>query len=55
MLIDIPIILCSLKRKLTYAEKVLYGHLDNPHEAELNRGSSYIKLRPEVSALESFR
>lgn len=39
----------SLNRKLTLSEKVLYGHLDNPHDADIRRGASYLKLRPDVS------
>lgn len=39
----------SLDRKLTLSEKVLYGHLDNPHDADIRRGASYLKLRPDVS------
>lgn len=31
------------------SEKVLYGHLDNPHDADIRRGASYLKLRPDVS------
>lgn len=38
-----------LNRPLTLAEKVVYGHLDNPHEQDIERGVSYLKLRPDVS------
>jgi aconitate hydratase len=31
-----------LARPLTFAEKILYGHLDAPAAAELEAGSSYI-------------
>lgn len=40
-----------LNRPLTYSEKVVYGHLDNPHDADIRRGASYLKLRPDVSWL----
>jgi aconitate hydratase len=31
---------------LTYSEKVLYSHLDNPEDADIRRGESYLKVRP---------
>lgn len=42
----------SLQRPLTLAEKIVYGHLDNPHDAELERGVSYLKLRPDRVACQ---
>ena len=36
-----------LRRPLTLAEKVMLSHLDDPAEAELNPGESYITLRPD--------
>lgn len=41
-----------LGRPLTYSEKVLYGHLDDPATAELIPGSSYVKTRPDRIALQ---
>ncbi|MGW8160102.1 MAG: aconitate hydratase [Desulfoprunum sp.] len=41
-----------LARPLTFAEKILYGHLDAPAAAELEAGSSYIKTRPDRVALQ---
>ena len=41
-----------LGRPLTFAEKVLYGHLDDPKAAELEPGSSYIYLRPDRVAFQ---
>ncbi len=38
-----------LKRPLTLSEKILYGHLDDPHNQDIVRGVSYLKLRPDVS------
>ena len=35
-----------------YAEKILYSHLDNPHEQEIERGKSYLKLRPDRVACQ---
>lgn len=37
-----------LKRPLTLSEKILYGHLDDPHGQDIERGVSYLKLRPDV-------
>ena len=41
-----------LNRPLTLSEKVVYGHLDNPHDADLQRGVSYLKLRPDRVACQ---
>ena len=41
-----------LNRPLTYAEKVLYGHLDSGEETDLVAGTSYIKTRPDRIALQ---
>ena len=41
-----------LGRPLTYAEKVLLGHLDDPASAELVPGESYLNLRPDRVALQ---
>ena len=38
----------SLKRPLTLSEKILYGHLDDPVNQDIVRGTSYLKLRPDV-------
>lgn len=37
-----------LRRPLTLSEKIVYGHLDDPHNQDLHRGVSYLKLRPDV-------
>lgn len=37
---------------MTLSEKVLYSHLDNPETAELERGESYLKLRPDRVAMQ---
>ncbi|MFA5944620.1 MAG: aconitate hydratase [Candidatus Thermoplasmatota archaeon] len=36
-----------LNRPLTLTEKLIYGHLDDPQNAELVRGTSYLDLRPD--------
>ncbi len=41
-----------LGRPLTLAEKILYGHLDAPETAELERGKSYVELRPDRVAMQ---
>jgi len=41
-----------LGRPLTYAEKVLLGHLDDPAGADLRPGDSYIHLRPDRVAMQ---
>ncbi|EJS42564.1 aco1p [Saccharomyces arboricola H-6] len=41
-----------LNRPFTYAEKILYGHLDDPHGQEIERGISYLKLRPDRVACQ---
>ena len=37
---------------MTYSEKVLYGHLDNPEAQEIIRGKSYLNLRPDRVACQ---
>lgn len=41
-----------LNRPLTLAEKILFGHLDDPQNQELNRGSSFLLLRPDRVAMQ---
>lgn len=41
-----------LGRPLTLAEKIVYGHLQEPETAELVRGESYLKLRPDRVAMQ---
>lgn len=36
-----------LGHPLTLAEKIVYGHLDNPARQELNRGKSFLQLNPD--------
>jgi aconitate hydratase len=49
---NLAIVRGRLNRPLTYAEKILYSHLDDPHEQELVRGQSYLKLRPDRVACQ---
>ncbi len=39
-------------KPLTYAEKVLFGHLDDPENQLLERGKSFLMLRPDRVALQ---
>ena len=41
-----------LGRPLTLAEKILVNHLDDPEDAGLERGVSYVDLRPDRVALQ---
>ncbi|MCS5637195.1 MAG: aconitate hydratase [Myxococcota bacterium] len=41
-----------LARPLTYAEKVLFGHLDDPAGQELDPGEAYLLLRPDRVAMQ---
>ncbi|KXZ42184.1 hypothetical protein GPECTOR_188g289 [Gonium pectorale] len=41
-----------LNKPLTLSEKILYGHLDDPETAELRRGASYLRLRPDRVAMQ---
>merc|ERR1711939_1053267 len=49
---NLEVVRQRLNRPLTYSEKVLYGHLDNPHDADIRRGASYLKLRPDRVACQ---
>jgi aconitate hydratase len=41
-----------LGRPLTFAEKILFGHLDDPAGADLRPGESYLQLRPDRVAMQ---
>ncbi|ABN68051.1 Aconitase, mitochondrial [Scheffersomyces stipitis CBS 6054] len=49
---NLDIVKARLNRPLTYAEKLLYGHLDDPHGQDIQRGVSYLKLRPDRVACQ---
>jgi len=42
----------KLNRPLSLAEKLLFGHLDDPNAAQLVPGKSYIALRPDRVAMQ---
>ncbi len=48
----LEIIRKRLGRPLTLAEKVVYGHLDDPQNQELERGKSFLILRPDRVAMQ---
>ncbi|KDD76061.1 aconitate hydratase [Helicosporidium sp. ATCC 50920] len=41
-----------LNRPLTFSEKVVYGHLDEPQSQDIVRGESYLRLRPDRVAMQ---
>ncbi|KAK4612435.1 Aconitate hydratase, mitochondrial [Fulvia fulva] len=49
---NLNIVRKRLNRPLTYAEKILYSHLDDPHGQDIERGKSYLKLRPDRVACQ---
>ncbi|EXJ90009.1 aconitate hydratase, mitochondrial [Capronia epimyces CBS 606.96] len=49
---NLAIVRSRLNRPLTYGEKVLYSHLDDPHNQDIERGVSYLKLRPDRVACQ---
>ncbi|CAM0138936.1 unnamed protein product [Umbelopsis sp. WA50703] len=48
----LQVIRSRLNRPLTLSEKTLYGHLDDPHNQEIERGKSYLLLRPDRVACQ---
>ncbi|PHH56188.1 Aconitate hydratase, mitochondrial [Ceratocystis fimbriata CBS 114723] len=49
---NLAVVRSRLNRPLTYAEKILYSHLDDPHSQDIERGVSYLKLRPDRVACQ---
>ena len=49
---NLKVVRSRLNRPLTYAEKVLYGHLEDAENADLTAGTAYIKTRPDRVALQ---
>lgn len=48
----IEVIRQRLGRGLTLAEKTMYGHLDDPQNQEIERGKSFLLLRPDRVAMQ---
>jgi aconitate hydratase len=48
----IQIVKKRLGRDMTLAEKIVYGHLDDPQNQEIERGKSFLLLRPDRVAMQ---
>jgi aconitate hydratase len=48
----IAIVQKRLNRSLTLGEKIVFGHLDDPQNQELERGKSFLLLRPDRVAMQ---
>ncbi|KAI8379732.1 aconitate hydratase [Radiomyces spectabilis] len=49
---NLQIVKRRLNRPLTYSEKIVYGHLDEPETQDIERGKSYLRLRPDRVACQ---
>ncbi len=49
---NLAVVRRRLNRPLTLAEKVVFGHLDNPEAQDLERGKSFLQLRPDRVAMQ---
>uniref|UniRef100_A0A8C2WT27 Aconitate hydratase, mitochondrial n=1 Tax=Cyclopterus lumpus TaxID=8103 RepID=A0A8C2WT27_CYCLU len=49
---NINIVRRRLSRPLTLSEKIVYGHLDDPAGQEIDRGRTYLRLRPDRVAMQ---
>ncbi|KAJ9075570.1 Aconitate hydratase mitochondrial [Entomophthora muscae] len=49
---NLAVIRKRLNQPLTLAEKIVYGHLEDAHNQDIERGSSYLKLRPDRVAFQ---
>ncbi|PNF43609.1 Aconitate hydratase, mitochondrial [Cryptotermes secundus] len=52
LLKNLEVVKKRLNRPLTLSEKVLYSHLDEPATQEIERGKSYLRLRPDRVAMQ---
>lgn len=52
LLKNLEIVKKRLNRPLTLSEKVLYSHFDEPATQEIERGKSYLRLRPDRVAMQ---
>jgi aconitate hydratase len=46
------VIKTRLNRPLTLAEKIIYGHLDDPQNQDLEKGKAFLLLRPDRVAMQ---
>merc|ERR1711970_768523 len=49
---NLDVVKRRLDRPLTLSEKILYSHLDDPAHQDIERGVSYLKLRPDRVAMQ---
>ncbi|MDO8643950.1 MAG: aconitase family protein, partial [bacterium] len=49
---NLEIVRRRLGHPLTLAEKIVYGHLDDPVHQEIKRGVSFLALRPDRVAMQ---
>lgn len=49
---NLDIVKKRLNRPLTLSEKILYSHLDDPKNQDVERGTSYLRLRPDRVAMQ---
>ncbi|MDO8526635.1 MAG: aconitate hydratase [Deltaproteobacteria bacterium] len=49
---NLEVVRQRLNHPLTLAEKIVYGHLEDPQNQELNRGKSFLFLRPDRVAMQ---
>ncbi|XP_061702763.1 aconitate hydratase, mitochondrial-like [Syngnathoides biaculeatus] len=49
---NINIVRKRLNKPLTLSEKIVYGHLDDPAGQEIERGRTYLRLRPDRVAMQ---
>uniref|UniRef100_A0A667XSI6 Aconitate hydratase, mitochondrial n=1 Tax=Myripristis murdjan TaxID=586833 RepID=A0A667XSI6_9TELE len=49
---NVDIVRKRLNRPLTLSEKIVYGHLDDPHNQDIDRGRTYLRLRPDRVAMQ---
>lgn len=49
---NLAIVRKRLNRPITLAEKILFGHLDDPGGQDLTRGKSFLLLRPDRVAMQ---
>ncbi|CAO3686964.1 hypothetical protein G6F70_007819 [Rhizopus microsporus] len=49
---NLKVVKRRLNRPLTLSEKIVYGHLDEPESQDIERGKSYLRLRPDRVACQ---
>nr|XP_023021964.1 probable aconitate hydratase, mitochondrial isoform X1 [Leptinotarsa decemlineata] len=49
---NLEVVKKRLGRPLTLSEKVLYSHIDQPSTQDIERGKSYLRLRPDRVAMQ---